>query len=213
MMLRGLKWPLLVIFLVLLIDQIVKFWIKTHLMLGEEVHVFGNWFILHFTENNGMAFGMQFGENTGKLLLTLFRILAAGAIGWYLWTLVKKNAHKGLIISMALIFAGAFGNIIDCVFYGIFFNDSLYQIASFMPDAGGYGSFLHGKVVDMLYFPIIETHYPSWFPFWGGEKFEFFSPVFNISDSSITVGVFLLIIFQKRFFKKEEQPVIEKTSE
>jgi signal peptidase II len=213
MMLKGLKWPLLVIFLVLLIDQIVKFWIKTHMMLGEEIHVSGNWFIIHFTENNGMAFGMQFGEDIGKLLLTLFRILAAGAIGYYLFTLVKKNAHKGLIISMALIFAGAFGNIIDCVFYGIFFNDSLYQIASFMPDGGGYGSFLHGKVVDMLYFPIIETHYPSWFPFWGGEKFEFFSPVFNISDSSITVGVFLLIIFQKRFFKKEEQPVIEKTSE
>lgn len=177
------------------------------MMLGQEYHVFGNWFIIHFTENNGMAFGMQLKGETGKILLSIFRILAVGAIGWYLTTLVKKKSHPGLIAAISLIFVGALGNIVDCAFYGMIFNESLYQIASFMPVEGGYSSILQGKVVDMLYFPIVHSQYPSWVPFVGGDDLEFFRPVFNIADSSITVGVFILLIFQKRFFKKENEVV------
>ncbi len=200
-----LKKSLLIIFLVLLIDQILKFWIKTHMFLGQEFHVFGNWFILHFTENNGMAFGMEFAGNHGKLFLTVFRIIASCIIGWYIIKISKKkNVTFGLIFSASMIFAGAVGNIIDSAFYGLIFNDSLFQIAQFMPDGGGYGTFLHGKVIDMLYFPIIEGHFPQWFPLWGGEEFIFFRPVFNIADSSITIGVLILIIFQKKIFQKSE---------
>lgn len=194
------KRPLIIIFLVLLIDQLIKIYIKTHFFLGEEVHVAGNWFIIHFTENNGMAYGMEFGGRFGKLFLSSFRIIAIIGIGWYLWMISKKQEDQLYIVCIALIFAGAFGNIIDSAFYGMLFSDSNYEVARFMPEDGGYSTFLHGKVVDMFYFPIIEGHFPSWFPFWGSEEFVFFRPVFNFADASISIGVALIIIFQKRFF-------------
>lgn len=201
---------MLVIFIVLFLDQLLKIWVKTHMYLGEEFNVFGNWFIMHFTENNGMAFGMEFAGSYGKLFLTLFRIIASGAIFWYLLNIIKKGASLALVIVISLIFAGAVGNIIDSIFYGLLFNESAFQIAQLFPEGGGYGTLFHGKVVDMLYFPIIETHFPQWFPFWGGQEFIFFRPVFNIADSSITIGVLLLLIFQNKFYKKPHEE--EKTS-
>ncbi|MBL7891212.1 MAG: lipoprotein signal peptidase [Bacteroidia bacterium] len=197
------KKPLLIVFLVLLVDQAIKFYVKTHFFLGEEFHVAGNWFIIHFTENNGMAFGMEFAGNYGKLFLTSFRILAVFAIVWYLYDLVRQQAPFGLIISISLILAGALGNIIDSVFYGVLFGDSNYEVAKFMPPEGGYAGLMHGKVVDMFYFPIVEGHFPTWFPIWGTEEFIFFRPVFNFSDSSITVGVLMILLFQRQFFPKK----------
>jgi signal peptidase II len=197
------KKPLIIIFIILVIDQVFKFWVKTHMMLGQEYHVLGDWFLLHFTENEGMAFGMQIGGEFGKLILSIFRIIAVAAIGYYLYRLVGKKAHFGLVFSITLILAGALGNIIDSAFYGLVFSQSSYHtVATFLPEGGGYSSFLHGKVVDMLYFPLISGHFPDWLPIWGGQDFIFFRPVFNIADSSITVGVFLLLICQRRFFKK-----------
>jgi signal peptidase II len=209
MKMKKLGIAILVIFLVLLADQILKIWIKTHLMLGQEISVFGDWFYLHFTENNGMAFGMEFAGKFGKIVLSLLRILAVIGIGWYIYILCKKKVHTGLIISAAFIWAGAFGNIIDSAFYGMIFNDSYMNLATLFPESGGYSTFLHGKVVDMLYFPILEGHFPSWFPIWPDESFTFFRPVFNIADSSITIGVLLILIFQKKFFKKENLETIE----
>jgi signal peptidase II len=191
----------LVIFLVLLIDQIVKIWIKTHMVMGQEYHVFGNWFIIHFTENNGMAFGKEFGGSQGKLFLSVFRIVAVIAIGWYLVSLIRSKTSTGLVIAVSMILAGALGNIIDSAFYGMIFNESYYHTAQFLPPGGGYATFLHGKVVDMLYFPLIEGHFPQWVPIWGGEDFVFFRPIFNLADSSITVGVAIILVFQKKFFK------------
>lgn len=171
--------------------------------IGEEINVLDNWFIIHFTENEGMAFGLRFGGNFGKLLLSIFRIIAIILIGWYLFRLARSNGKTGLIISLSLIFAGAVGNIIDSAFYGMIFSASrFHEVASILPPGGGYNSFLHGKVVDMLYFPVIKGYYPSWFPFWSGDEFIFFRPVFNIADSSITIGVLVLIFWQKKFFKK-----------
>jgi signal peptidase II len=195
------KRPLLIILLVLALDQAVKIYIKTHFILGEE-HRIASWFIIHFTENNGMAFGMQFSGQYGKIFLSVFRIAALSGIGYYLWTLIKRNAPTGLIVSFALIFAGAMGNILDSTFYGVLFSDSSYELAKFLPAEGGYASLLHGKVVDMLYFPLIEGHFPSWLPFWGSDEFLFFRPVFNISDSAITIGVVLILLFQKKFYPK-----------
>jgi signal peptidase II len=155
--------------------------------LGEEINVVSNWFIIHFTENNGFAFGIEFGGRVGKIILTSFRILAAGLIGYYLVTLLKKDVPKGFLVAVSLIFVGAVGNILDSVFYGLLFH---------------YDSLFYGRVVDMLYFPVINTHYPQWFPWVGGNEFIFFRPVFNISDTAITIGVFSIILFYSRFLKK-----------
>jgi signal peptidase II len=202
-----LKKPILLIVFILIADQILKFWIKLTMTIGEEFSVFDHWFYIHFTENEGMAFGMTFGGESGKLALSLFRIVAIGAIGWYLSDLIRKKANTGLIISISLILAGALGNMIDSAFYGLIFSSSSYHtMATFLPEGGGYASFLHGKVVDMFYFPIIEGHYPTWLPFWGGDEFVFFRPVFNIADSSITTGVLILLLFQRKFFMKPVQP-------
>lgn len=200
---RKAQLALIIIFIILLIDQSLKIWIKTHMMLGQEYKI-TNWFYIHFTENNGMAFGLELGGgHTGKLLLSIFRLLAIGGIGYYLVHLIKKNAPIGLIISISLILAGALGNLIDSAFYGLIFNDSYYQVAQMFPPEGGYAGFLKGKVVDMFYFPIIQTQWPSWVPFWGGSEFIFFRPVFNIADSAITVGVFIILLFQKKFFTQD----------
>jgi len=202
------KKPLLIVFLILFIDQLIKIYVKTHFFLGDEYHVAGNWFIIHFTENNGMAYGMEFGGQFGKLFLSTFRIIAVGGIGYYLWRLTKEHEDKLYIFCIALIFAGAVGNILDSAFYGMIFSDSGYDVARFMPEEGGYAGFLHGKVVDMFYFPIIEGHFPSWFPVWGSEDFVFFRPVFNFADFSISVGVGIIILFQKRFFGKKKEAEI-----
>ncbi len=193
----------LTILLVLLIDQLIKIYVKTHFILGEEYHIAGNWFIIHFTENAGMAFGMEFGGNYGKIILSVFRILAALFGIYYIAQIIKSRQHLGYIMSVSLIFAGAVGNIIDSLFYGIIFNSSEFQVAQFMPADGGYADFLHGHVVDMLYFPLLEGTFPSWFPIWGGEPFQFFRPVFNFADASISIGVMLILLFQKKFFPRE----------
>jgi len=196
--------PVLAIILILLADQIFKIWIKLNMSLGQEFKILGNWFIIHFTENNGMAFGMEFGGEAGKLALTLFRIVAVAVIGYGVIYLVKKKYHRGLILNVALIFAGALGNIIDSTFYGLLFSESTYfQPATFLPAGGGYSSIFHGRVVDMFYFPILQGTFPQWFPLWGGEEFIFFRPVFNIADAAISIGVIAILIFQKRYFKEE----------
>jgi signal peptidase II len=171
--------------------------------LGQEFRIFDHWFLIHFTENNGMAFGLEFGGSFGKLFLSLFRIILLGGIGWYLYHLVKTKAHPGMITCFSLIFAGAIGNIIDSAFYGLIFSNGEMGLARLLPPEGGYGTFLHGRVVDMLYFPLIEGHFPNWFPIWGGEEFLFFRPIFNIADSSISIGVIALLIFQSKFSTKE----------
>ncbi|MDT0675246.1 lipoprotein signal peptidase [Autumnicola musiva] len=199
----SLKKASIIIVLILLIDQISKLYIKTNFALGEEVRVL-DWFHILFVENEGMAWGTKIPGAYGKLILTLFRLVAIFGIGYWLWDSVRKNGSRILIISIALIFAGAMGNIIDSVFYGILFSDSYGHVATFLPEGGGYSSLFHGKVVDMLYFPLYEDYLPGWLPIWGGNYFTFFEPVFNIADSSISVGVILLLIFNKKAFPKQE---------
>ncbi|MGE5421513.1 MAG: lipoprotein signal peptidase [Chloroflexota bacterium] len=195
------KKSVLFIIIILLIDQALKIWIKTHMMIGDEVPLFGNWGMLHFIENNGMAFGMEMGGKPGKLILSVFRIVAIFGIGWFLTSLVKRKAHTGLILAVSAILAGAMGNIIDSAFYGMIFSESYNQVATLFPPGGGYSSFLHGKVVDMFYFPVVNTTWPDWSPLRPGQSLIFFRPVFNVADSAITCGVISIILFQKKMFK------------
>jgi signal peptidase II len=178
---KGYTKPFLIIFLVLLIDQVSKIWIKTNMSMGQEFNILGDWFIIHYTENNGMAFGLEFGGEFGKLALSLFRIAAVGGIGYGLHYLIRHKYHRGLILNVALIFAGALGNIIDSVFYGVIWN---------------YAGLFHGRVVDMLYFPIMEGVFPQWVPIWGGEDYI-------VADAAISVGVIIIMIFQNHYFKEE----------
>jgi signal peptidase II len=208
------KKSILVVLLVLFIDQLVKILVKVNMPLEAHYNILGKFFQIKFIENNGMAFGWEFGGNNGKLFLSVFRIIAIGGIIWYLHHLIKNNASGALVVCMSLILAGAVGNIIDSAFYGmIFTNSSHYEAASFST-INNYSSFLHGRVVDMLYFPIIESRFPNWFPIWGGQDFTFFSPIFNIADSSITIGVAIMVLFQKKLFKEdtETQPEVETTT-
>ena len=198
----SLKKATLLIILILLIDQISKIYVKTNFILGEEVDVIG-WFRILFVENEGMAWGAKIPGEYGKLLLTLFRLGAIVGIGYWLWDSVRNNGSRVLITAIAFIFAGAFGNIIDSVFYGIIFDDSYGHVAQLFPESGGYGTLFHGKVVDMLYFPLYDGILPSWIPIWGGEQFSFFDPVFNVADTAISVGVGLLLVFNKKAFPKK----------
>jgi signal peptidase II len=173
--------------------------------MGEEYKILP-WFIIHFTENNGMAYGMEFSGQYGKMFLSIFRIAAVIGIGWYLVRLVKEKAHWGLVTSIALIFAGAIGNIIDSAFYGLIFNEGcMGTVATLFPKGGGYAGFLHGKVVDMIYCPLFNGHFPSWFPIWHDQEFTFFSYIFNCSDSAITIGVILILIFQRKFYPRPQE--------
>lgn len=196
----SLKKAYLIVILVLLIDQISKIYIKTSFMLNEEVKVF-DWFRIRFIENEGMAWGAEIPGTYGKLVLTLFRIVAVAGIGWWLYDSIKKKQSTYLIVSIALILAGAFGNIIDSVFYGLIFDHSHGQVATLFSD-NPYGTVFHGKVVDMLYFPLFEGYFPSWFPIWGGEHYHFFNAIFNIADAAISIGVGILIVFNKKAFAK-----------
>lgn len=198
---------LLTIFAVLVIDQVIKIIVKTTMYWHESIRI-ADWFYIYFTENNGMAFGM---EIFGKLFLTSFRIVAVSVIGWFLYKFVQKGLKTGFIVCVSLILAGALGNIIDSLFYGLLFNESTHaQIASFMPAEGGYAPFLYGKVVDMFYFPIIETNWPSWMPFIGGEHFIFFSPIFNFADAAISCGIIALLLFYSKYLNDSYQ-IIKKS--
>jgi len=211
-MFQKIKIPLLTVLTVLIIDQFVKIYIKLNYPLGEVANV-GNWCIIHFTENPGMAFGFEFGGNYGKIILSVFRILACIGGVFYIRHIVRNKEHIGFIFSVSLILAGAVGNILDSVFYGVLFGESdEFNVAKFLPEGGGYASVLHGRVVDMFYFPIVNGQFPTWFPFWGGEDFQFFRPIFNFADFSISLGVGIIIAFQKRFTKKTPQPQTTSTN-
>ena len=200
---------ILIILLILLVDQTLKVLVKTHMTMYQQIPFLGNWGILHFVENNGMAFGLSLPGSLGKILLTSFRIVAVAGIGYYLRHLIRLKAHTGLIITLSMVMAGALGNIIDSVFYGLIFNESTpMQVATMFPEGGGYAPLLHGKVVDMFYFPLVKGSYPDWFM--GGSSFIFFRPVFNVADSSISIAVAIILFNQKRFFRhvapEEETP-------
>lgn len=180
---------------ILVIDQIVKIWVKTHMYIGQDIPLIGDWCLLRFVENEGFAFGISFGGAAGKYVLSLFRIVASGALAWYLFRQIKKGAKTSLVICLTLILVGAIGNLIDSCFYGLIFNQSSFQVASLFPPEGGYAPFLQGKVVDMFYFPLFEFDWPTWLPFIGGDHFSFFDAIFNVADASITIGAFWLIIY------------------
>lgn len=194
------------VILLLLVDQAIKFAVKLNMTLGESIPVLGDWFKICFVENNGMAFGMQFGGAFGKILLTLFRVVLIGFIIYYIKKVLlkKSDTPTGVLVGVSLVLVGAIGNVIDCIFYGqIFSASSYFMVSEFLPSGGGYAPLLMGKVVDMFYFPIIDTVLPDWVPFWGGKEFVFFRPVFNFADSCISVAVIYMIIFQRKFFAKE----------
>lgn len=193
----GMGWiAVIIIAAILIVDQIIKIEVKTNMSLGEALRI-TDWFYIEFIENNGMAYGMTF---INKLVLSLFRMFAICGIGWYIWRVVKSGLFsKGYIVCLSMVLAGAAGNLIDCLFYGLIFNASTpFNVAHFVPFGEGYSTFLHGRVVDMLYFPIIHTQWPDWVPVWGGDDFVFFSPVFNFADSCISVGVVLLLLFFRK---------------
>jgi signal peptidase II len=202
----------ILVFLILLVDQILKIWIKTHMSIGDDFRVLGNWFLIHFVENPGMAFGWEIGGKAGKMLLSIFRLLAIVAFIWYISSLIRQKAPQGFILCISLVLAGAIGNMIDCAFYGLIFDtgttfntvtgnyESYLGISQL--SGNGYAPFLHGCVVDMLSFPIIRGTYPDWFPFKSGQSFLFFRPVFNVADSAVTIGVFSIIFFHWGYLKK-----------
>ena len=206
---------ILTIVLSLVIDQVTKIWVKLTMQSGDEFSYIGNWARIHFVENEGMAFGMSFGAGMGKFLLTFFRIIAVGFISYYLAQQIKdKKSSKGFVFALSLILVGAVGNIIDSIFYGHIFSHSDGQVAKLFPLGGGYASWLHGRVVDMFYFPIYRGILPNWIPFFGGKFFEFFQFIFNVADACITIGVFIILIFQKKFFKEEPKEIsTEETTE
>lgn len=217
------KHLIFLIALVVIVDQALKLYIKTSFPINTSHAVAGNWFQLYFVENPGMAYGWKFGGNWGKLILTVFRMLAVVFGTWYIGSIIKQKYHKGFIICAGLVYAGALGNLIDSCFYGLIFDKGMVfdtQINEYMGYSGlatfskhGYASFLHGNVVDMLYFPVIKGHFPSWFPIWGGEDFEFFRPIFNIADAAISTGIISILVFQKRFFKNSNKNNQEHTVE
>lgn len=193
------------VIIVLILDQWLKIWVKTSFPLQYEQYLFGfEWARLRFEENPGMAFGWELPEPYGKLILSLFRILAVSLLLYFIRQLIRSGAKTGLLISFGLILAGAIGNIIDSAFYGIIFTGSYHGVATVFPEGGGYAGFLHGKVVDMLYFPMFKGNFPEWMPFWGGERYQFFRPVFNIADTAITLGVVSIILFHRNFFNNSE---------
>ncbi|GGI56511.1 lipoprotein signal peptidase [Winogradskyella haliclonae] len=204
----SIKKSLLIIIIILLIDQISKLYIKMNFQLGEDLEIF-SWFRISFIENDGMAWGTKLSDifsfitdKSAKLILTIFRILAVTGIGYWLYDVIKKQKTKTLIFAISLIFAGALGNIIDSVFYGVFFSDSYGQVATFLPEEGGYSGLFYGKVVDMLNFPLYNGILPDWLPFFGGKQFSFFDPVFNVADVAISTGIGILIVFNKRAFRE-----------
>ncbi len=191
-------------FIVLGLDQIFKVWVKLNFQLGQELEIF-NWFIIHFTENPGMAFGFEFGGDWGKISLTVFRVIFS-IVGFYYLNKYAKTAtaHKGVLLCAGLILAGAVGNLIDSLFYGLIFSDSTFQVADLVPFGTGYEAFLKGRVVDMLYFPLIDTQWPNWIPFFGGDRLVFFRPVFNLADTAISTGIITFIVFQRKWIPEEE---------
>lgn len=200
-----LRFAFLLVAVIIIIDQVLKVWIKTSFPYGHVMDMAGQkWAQLYFIENPGMAWGMELGGDWGKLILTLFRLVAVTFGSWYLVKIIREGYNKGFIICASLIYAGALGNLIDSLFYGLIFEESTYMhVAKFVSPGNGYGGFLHGKVVDMLYFPMVHSTFPNWIPFLGGKEFEFFSPIFNIADASISIGVLTLLAFQKRFLHKD----------
>lgn len=204
---------ILIILVVVILDQWLKYHIKTNYTIGSGYDLFGlSWAKIHFIENEGMAFGLTFGGETGKLILSLFRLIMVSFLCYMISQLIKSKESIGLLICFALIIAGALGNIIDSAFYGVIFSESdIGQTAVLFPEGGGYSKFLHGRVVDMLYFPLVDSFFPEWFPFWGGERFQFFRPVFNIADASISTGVISILVFHRKFFQREEDDKVQET--